>query len=402
MLTVGVALSHAPAMFVPIDEWPALHKELTGDVPQPAGLADEAPEANAAAKERIDAGLDHLAKTLEASRPDAVIIVGDDQSEVFGHAFNPTLAVYCGKQAEGHTLRRYKGKDNGLDHHLTLNCDNEFGFQLATSLTERGFDPAVMTEIKPLTKPEGIGHAFTRPAHRLGLADAGTPIVPVFLNGYHDPMPTGRRCWELGLAIREVGRERHHRPGQRPAALAQRERDRDGQVAARGVARGDDVGGGDPPLQQPVEGGDPVVDLRRVRVLRRAAVVEHERGRAERLREVPGELAVARGGPDGEPAAVGEQHDPAAVGAHRQRPDPGHPADDVVGVGHVGGLGGGLVPLVEQAAQQPDVEIRPARHHGGPVGVEVPQGLGPGGRRVAHAALLRLGRRSPIGTTSRL
>lgn len=204
MLTVGVALSHAPAMFVPIDEWPALHKELTGDVPQPAGLADEAPEANAAAKERIDAGLDHLAKTLEASRPDAVIIVGDDQSEVFGHAFNPTLAVYCGKQAEGHTLRRYKGKDNGLDHHLTLNCDNEFGFQLATSLTERGFDPAVMTEIKPLTKPEGIGHAFTRPAHRLGLADAGTPIVPVFLNGYHDPMPTGRRCWELGLAIREI------------------------------------------------------------------------------------------------------------------------------------------------------------------------------------------------------
>ncbi|WP_416978887.1 hypothetical protein [Streptomyces sp. T028] len=203
MLALGIALSHSPTMFVPVEEWPDLHKSLVGDVPQPKALADETPEANVVSKERIDAGLDTLSAKIAKAEPDVVVIVGDDQSEVFGKAFNPTLAVYAGPKVSGVTLRRFQDKP-GINHDLTLTCDADFGLELATGLIDRGFDPAVMTELRPLSRPEGLGHAFTRPAHRLGIAEADIPLVPVFLNGYHDPLPTGRRCWELGEALREI------------------------------------------------------------------------------------------------------------------------------------------------------------------------------------------------------
>ena len=210
MLALGIALSHAPTMFVPVEEWADLHKSLVGGVPQPTALAEETQEAIAAAKERIDAALDTLSGKVAQAKPDAIVIIGDDQTEVFGDAFNPTLAVFCGPKASGVTLRRFQDKP-GINHHLTLTCDAQLGLELATGLIDRGFDPAVMSELRPISRPEGLGHAFTRPAQRLGIADADIPVVPVFLNGYHDPLPSGRRCGELGEAIRDIADASHKR-----------------------------------------------------------------------------------------------------------------------------------------------------------------------------------------------
>jgi aromatic ring-opening dioxygenase catalytic subunit (LigB family) len=50
---------------------------------------------------------------------------------------------------------------------------------------------------------EGIGHAFTRPLEYL-VADATIPVVPIYINCYYGPQPTGRRCYELGRAVREI------------------------------------------------------------------------------------------------------------------------------------------------------------------------------------------------------
>jgi hypothetical protein len=210
VMVLGVASSHAPAVLLPADRWPSAYAMLVGDVPQPRAAAAETSETNAVARGRIDHGVATLRAAIEAARPDAVVIVGDDQDEVFGPAFNPTLAVFCGSAVSGSTLPRFRDQP-GLDRRVELTCHSELASHLAAGLTRRGFDPAVMTELRPLSRPDGIGHAFTRPAQFLGLAETGIPVIPVFLNAYHDPLPSGQRCYDMGRAIREIADGRPER-----------------------------------------------------------------------------------------------------------------------------------------------------------------------------------------------
>jgi protocatechuate 4,5-dioxygenase beta chain len=211
MLVLGVASSHAPTTLLPVEEWPAVYERLVGDVPQPLAAAAETAETNVTARRRIDEGFAAMRQAVAAARPDVIVIVGDDQDEVFGPAFNPTLAVYCGAEVTGHTLPRFRDRPD-LDRQVKLSCDRDLASLFAAELVHRGFDPAVMTELRPLSRPDGgIGHAFTRPAHFLGVADTGIPVVPIFLNAYHDPLPSGRRCYDLGRAIREIADGRPER-----------------------------------------------------------------------------------------------------------------------------------------------------------------------------------------------
>jgi hypothetical protein len=210
MIVLGLASSHAPVMFLPVEQWPAVYAMTIGDTPQPPAAAAETPQTNAVARRRIDAGFAALRSALAAARPDVLLIVGDDQEEVFGPSVNPTLAVFCGDKVNGSTLPLFRDQP-GIDHGVTLECHRELGRHLAAGLIERGFDPAVMTELRPLSRPDGIGHAFTRPAYALGVAEAGIPVVPVFLNAYHDPLPSAQRCYDLGRAIREIADGRPER-----------------------------------------------------------------------------------------------------------------------------------------------------------------------------------------------
>lgn len=210
MLVLGLATSHAPAMFLPVEQWPAIYSMVVGDAPQPPAAAAETPDTNAVARQRIDDGFAALRSALEAAQPDVLVIVGDDQDEVFGPPVNPTLAVFCGDKLSGSTMPRFRDQP-GINHDLTLAGHSELGHHIAAGLVERGFDPAVMTELRPLSRPEGIGHAFTRPAHALAVAEAGIPVVPIFLNAYHNPLPSGQRCYDLGQAIREIADSRPER-----------------------------------------------------------------------------------------------------------------------------------------------------------------------------------------------
>jgi hypothetical protein len=204
MLVLGMASSHAPTMFLPVDQWSEVHRRLVKDVPQPRAFERETEEANIAYKRRIDAGFATLRGRLEAAAVDLLVIIGDDQNEVFGAPFNPTLAVFCGAEVSGTRNIRLVGQSLS-ENHVSFKCHPELARRLAGQLTKRGFDPAVMSELKPLSRPEaGIGHAFVRPANVLGLSDSATPIVPIFLNAYHEPLISARRCYDLGKAIGEI------------------------------------------------------------------------------------------------------------------------------------------------------------------------------------------------------
>lgn len=210
MIVLGIGTSHAPGVLLPVDTWAEGYEHMTRGVGQPATAQAETPEANVALRAQIDEAVGVLRTKLVEARPDLVIIIGDDQDEVFGTPFNPTLAIYCGDAATGETLPKFADKP-GLNRTLELNCPGDFGHDLAEGLVDRGFDPAVMHEIRPVGRSKGIGHAFTRPADFLGIADAGMPVLPVFLNCYHHPLPSAQRCYELGQAIADFAAERPER-----------------------------------------------------------------------------------------------------------------------------------------------------------------------------------------------
>ena len=94
MLTLGIGTSHAPTILLPLEKWPKLYELMRGDVAQPESANMENDDTNIAAKARIESSIARLREVIQEAEPDVLIIVGDDQREVFGAAFNPTLAVY--------------------------------------------------------------------------------------------------------------------------------------------------------------------------------------------------------------------------------------------------------------------------------------------------------------------
>lgn len=210
MLVLGMACSHAPNLLLPVELWPDVYQLMIGGVPQPETASAETSEFRKEVERRIAVDLGHLRNALEAAKPDALIIVGDDQDEVFGPQLRPTLAVFCGDEVSGHTLPYYRDRP-GVDQWVTLKGSSNLGRAIATGLTERDFDPVIINELTPIGQHEGIGHAFTRPSCFLELERLDIPIVPVFLNMYYDPLPSGRRCYDLGVALREIIDDRPER-----------------------------------------------------------------------------------------------------------------------------------------------------------------------------------------------
>ena len=203
-LVLGLATSHAPSMFASPDKWPAIHQILTRGLPQPPQVADETPEVLDSYVRRIQENFRVLREQLEACQPDAVIIVGDDQGEVFSKALIPQMAILVGEQAVGSASIWLAGEPYDQNQ-VSLTCHTELARKLLAGLMERDFDVAYIEELQPLGRPEaGLGHAFTRPAKVLGIAETGLPTVIFFLNAYHPPLPSAKRCYQVGQAITEV------------------------------------------------------------------------------------------------------------------------------------------------------------------------------------------------------
>ena len=210
-MILGLASSHAPSMFCPPEKWPEVHRGLTRGLPQPPQLAEETPEVIEDYVRRVQQGFRTLRERIEAAEPDALFIVGDDQNEVFSKAFVPAVAIYTGQKASGTTSIRWIGQQPS-ENHVAINGHPGIAGIAVEGLMERGFDPAVIEELKPLARPEGgLGHAFMRIARAIGAHETGLPIVPVFVNAGHDPMPSGARCYQLGRALHDVFANRPER-----------------------------------------------------------------------------------------------------------------------------------------------------------------------------------------------
>ena len=197
---LGLASSHAPTVWRPVDKWPQIYAFLASGAPDPP----DSPEALEQQYQRIQASLRTLREQLESYRPDALIIVGDDQNEVFSRAFIPAMAIYLGDEVSGTANINLLGEPQDQNH-ITLKCHATVAKMILDGLVNRGFDVAYIEELTPLSRPKsGLGHAFSHLAHGIGLHEMGIPTVIFFINAYHAPLPTARRCYDLGRAMRDI------------------------------------------------------------------------------------------------------------------------------------------------------------------------------------------------------
>ena len=139
-----------------------------------------------------------------ASGVDVLVIIGDDQRELFKDAFRPAIAIYYGETirnaaapaeptADWYLQDQRKRMEEGRDRHYP--CHPALARHLIEGLVTRDFD---ITAMEALTGEQFEGHAYSF-IHRRFMPKRPIPIVPVILNTYYPPnQPSPRRCFDLG------------------------------------------------------------------------------------------------------------------------------------------------------------------------------------------------------------
>lgn len=159
---------------------------------------------------RAEAALDHLAAAIRAARPDVVLVVGDDQGELFGHDNMPALSVFRGAELVMKPSESLKGMPPWADREFWSGyrmeqphrypCVPELGLDLVNGLIRLGVDVASSDRVEN-PHVRGFGHAFGFIIERL-MKDINVPMLPVLLNTYFPPnTPTAARCYEIGTKI---------------------------------------------------------------------------------------------------------------------------------------------------------------------------------------------------------
>lgn len=216
-IVLGLGTSHGSQVSLTPDWWPK-HGELDrkrtnyDELIRDRGdsLATElTPEVWERKYDAVQDAVRRLGTELQAADLDAVIVVGDDQAELYTKDNMPAMAVFWGEQVAD-IPRDMTGVPESRAaamwaKHATEREEYPVPTGLARHVVERlvagGFDVAQIRQ-----QPEGksLGHAFTFVRLRL-MGDRVIPIIPVMLNTYFPPnQPTAARCYALGAAIREA------------------------------------------------------------------------------------------------------------------------------------------------------------------------------------------------------
>jgi 2,3-dihydroxyphenylpropionate 1,2-dioxygenase len=131
------------------------------------------------------AAMRQLGKTLEETKPDAVVVIGSDHLETFFLSAVPTFAIVGGEKSKAAFAR----KSYALPIH-------PFAEELLNKLVDSGFDLTYSQDAE-------LGHAFAA-VYEWVIEGRPIPVVPIFVNTYLPPLPSARRCAQLGAAVRDA------------------------------------------------------------------------------------------------------------------------------------------------------------------------------------------------------
>ena len=127
-----------------------------------------------------------IADDIKELKPDAVIILGSDHLETFFLSSVPTFAVIAGEYTHAH----FANKSYKLKTHLPLAED------ILAKLVGAEFDMAYSQDAV-------LGHSFAA-VYEWIIGDTGIPVVPIFINAYLPPLPTPKRCTDLGRELAKI------------------------------------------------------------------------------------------------------------------------------------------------------------------------------------------------------
>jgi hypothetical protein len=166
-------------------------------------------DRKAAACERA---LDRLADDFAAAEPDVVLIVGDDQRELFTDANQPAISLFHGQEIitsdkygheESADWVRDMGRGYLMDDSHVVPGAPAFALELIHGLMDENFDIATSARVDD-PKAAGFGHAYGFIVKRL-FRGREIPVVPLLLNTYYPPnVPSAARCHDLGRALARV------------------------------------------------------------------------------------------------------------------------------------------------------------------------------------------------------
>lgn len=227
-IIMGVGTSHTPMLTLGSDEW--VHRAADDlrnqklnrsdgtwisydallETVGPAYADRVTPEALAALAGRCQAALDRLKAEIARAAPDVIVIVGDDQSELFGPENMPVLSIFYGDEVVTHDRwgaetypdwARRMGRGYAMDAVHSFPGAPDFALEIIAGMMERGIDVSTAARVDDPHRA-GFGHAFGFVIRRL-MGEAPVPVIPLLLNTYYPPnVPTARRCHDMGRALR--------------------------------------------------------------------------------------------------------------------------------------------------------------------------------------------------------
>ena len=125
---------------------------------------------------------------LEALRPDALVVVYNDHVNQFFFDAYPTFALGVSNS--------FAQADEGWGKRPLpdLKGDSDLGWHIARSLVTEEFDPTICQEMV-------VDHGVYSILPFLMPPPWETPVVPLAVNVIQHPLPTARRCFNIGAAI---------------------------------------------------------------------------------------------------------------------------------------------------------------------------------------------------------
>lgn len=164
----------------------------TSHVPSIGGAYDRKRQQEPGWKPLFDAYVP-VRKWLEELRPDVALVVYNDHGGDFFFDKYPTFALGA--------AARYQVADEGFGRRPLPDFDGDpdLSRHLCESLVYDEFDLTICQEMK-------VEHGFLVPMHLCFGHDPDWPVktVPLEVNVLQHPLPTARRCYRLGQAIRRA------------------------------------------------------------------------------------------------------------------------------------------------------------------------------------------------------
>ncbi len=185
-LVAALAASHAPNILMePGPEWEDFMNLHFSMAPQGSTSRPTLEQQKRLRKDAEEA-FAVLRSDLEAAKPDALIVVANDQFVNFFINVIPTFFVTLADDVRGKFTR----------HTFHYKNHKELGRAILKAGIEKGFDFAFGDYVE-------LQHTQTVPLYFL-LPEPTIPILPIYVNTWMEPIPTPRRCYQVGELIRSV------------------------------------------------------------------------------------------------------------------------------------------------------------------------------------------------------